>query len=485
MNLISSILLSLMVYFLSSLVAALPMFFGVSVEIGPILVPIFVAFGFIIRRKKLTKEVLFVNLSYFAFLSICLTILMYLSDGSLHSLIVVNGQWVAIPFFPMLFVLGIMDQIEVLYLCVLMSVFVAILCSALLHKEWLKERHIKKLLSGIAVMVILLGVIDTKLYLGRPERRYGGHGFHYMHGYSSTDFNDYMVYSNPSKLVELPHESQFIIEKESEMPVMDGAEACYPLYAAVAKAVYKGIEQIETPSFTDSSYENGKVVTFTNTIDGFDRLLREEADLFFGARPSADQMELAEEMKIEFEITPIGKEAFVFFVEEDNPVSNLTTDQIKSIYHGDITNWSEVGGENTEIIPFQRPKNSGSQTMMEYFMGDVALKEPKTYEMVSSMVGVIHHVAQYNNEEGAMGYSFRYFVEGLNQEEHVKLLSIDGVAPTSANIQNGSYPLVTNLCLITRKENKNPNVQKMVDFMLSEDGQYLVEKTGYSPLPKQ
>ena len=78
-----------------------------------------------------------------------------------------------------------------------------------------------------------------------------------------------------------------------------------------------------------------------------------------------------------------------------------------------------------------------------------------------------------------MGYSFRYFLEGLNQEKGVKMLSVDGVYPSLENIENGSYPLVTNVCLITRKDDPNPYVQKVIDYILSEQGQYIVRETGY------
>lgn len=172
----------------------------------------------------------------------------------------------------------------------------------------------------------------------------------------------------------------------------------------------------------------------------------------------------------------------MFFVEKDNPVSDLTADQIRAIYHGDITNWKELGGKDQEILAFQRPKNSGSQTMMEYFMGDISLKEPQTYERVDAMTGVIREVAQYANERGAMGYSFRYFLEELNQEEGVRMLSVDGVYPSLENIENGSYPFVTNVCLITRKYDPNPYVRKMTDFILSEDGQTIIRETGYAGL---
>ncbi|MBR0153321.1 MAG: substrate-binding domain-containing protein, partial [Lachnospiraceae bacterium] len=166
------------------------------------------------------------------------------------------------------------------------------------------------------------------------------------------------------------------------------------------------------------------------------------------------------------------------------PVDGLTAEQLKAIYHGDITNWSEVGGKNQKILAFQRPQNSGSQTMMEYFMGDVALKEPQTYEMVGAMDGVVRKVAQYANEEGAIGYSFRYFLEELNQEKGVKMLSIDGVYPSLENITNGTYPLTTNVCLITRKDNPNPYVREMTEYILSGEGQQIIEETGYAGLGK-
>ena len=152
------------------------------------------------------------------------------------------------------------------------------------------------------------------------------------------------------------------------MPVMDGAEACYPLYAAAAKAVYQDIAHIES-NWADSgerAWTNGKIVTFTNTVVGFERLIEGNVDLFFGARPSADQLAYAAEQGVELEITPIGREAFVFFVEEDEPVDGLTQDQLRAIYHGDVTDWSQVGGRAGEIAAFQRPAGSGSQTMRRW-----------------------------------------------------------------------------------------------------------------------
>ncbi|MDY4797382.1 MAG: substrate-binding domain-containing protein [Floccifex porci] len=226
----------------------------------------------------------------------------------------------------------------------------------------------------------------------------------------------------------------------------------------------------------------GTYVTFTNTIQAFYRLLNQEVDILFGARPSIEQYEMAKEMNMDLNVVPIGKEAFVFFVQEDNPIDNLTSDQIRSIYHGTITNWKEVGGKDEETQAFQRPKNSGSQTMMEYFMKDVSLKEAKTYETIAAMEGVISKVAQYNDEKGAMGYSFRYFIEVLQQEKNVKILSVDGIYPSIENIRNGSYPLIVDVCAIYNRSNSNENVSRLMNFILSKEGQAIVEQTGYSPI---
>ena len=275
------------------------------------------------------------------------------------------------------------------------------------------------------------------------KNKYLGHGFDYMQGWSSTDFTGYHVYDS-EKLYKLDHEASLIIENEEDMPVLDGAEACYPVYSALALAAYKNIGAIEADykkqaeekqesrdfsdddySLLDVYYHNGKYVTFTNTVEGYYRLTNGDVDILIGARPSRSQKSYATDVNEQIITTPIGKEAFVFFTQASNPVDNLTSDEIRSIYHGDITNWKDVGGKNQKIIAFQRPEDSGSQVAMKWFMGDVSLADPKKVEIVNvgPMGGIVTQVAQYYDEKGALGYTFKYFLTGLNQEKNVKILS--------------------------------------------------------------
>ena len=465
----------------ASFLGALPLFFGGPSWTCLVTVPLltwliyFSLDGRVDRRRGAR-----INGISLLLLALCFTVLMVLGKGSVDSTAVGQLLWLTLPFCPLWLLLSLMGERLILVLAIFLTYASGYLFCTCRKGE--RPRWRRLVLPGVGLA--LCAALCTGLYCNRPEVRYGGHGFAYMHGFSSTDFSQYMVYSQPGKLAALDHPAAFQIQDEADMPVMDGAEACYPLYAAAAKAVYQDIAHIES-NWADSgerAWTNGKIVTFTNTVVGFERLIEGNVDLFFGARPSADQLAYAAEQGMELEITPIGREAFVFFVEEDEPVDGLTQDQLRAIYHGDVTDWSQVGGRAGEIAAFQRPAGSGSQTMMEYFMGEVSLKEPQTYETVGSMEGVIRHVAQYANQRGALGYSFRYFIQGLSQEKGVKLLAVDGVTPDLAHIEDGSYPLTVPLCLVTRKDDPNPNVGKMIDFFLSPDGQTLVRETGYGGL---
>lgn len=465
----------------ASFLGALPLFFGGPSWTCLVTVPLltwliyFSLDGRVDRRRGAR-----INGISLLLLALCFTVLMVLGKGSVDSTAVGQLLWLTLPFCPLWLLLSLMGERLILVLAIFLTYASGYLFCTCRKGE--RPRWRRQAIPG--AMIVLCAALCTGLYCNRPEVRYGGHGFAYMHGFSSTDFSQYMVYSQPGKLAALDHPAAFQIQDEVDMPVMDGAEACYPLYAAAAKAVYQDIAHIES-NWADSgerAWTNGKIVTFTNTVVGFERLIEGNVDLFFGARPSADQLAYAAEQGVELEITPIGREAFVFFVEEDEPVDGLTQDQLRAIYHGDVTDWSQVGGRAGEIAAFQRPAGSGSQTMMEYFMGEVSLKEPQTYETVGSMEGVIRHVAQYASQRGALGYSFRYFIQGLSQEKGVKLLAVDGVTPDLAHIEDGSYPLTVPLCLVTRKDDPNPNVGKMIDFFLSPDGQTLVRETGYGGL---
>lgn len=280
---------------------------------------------------------------------------------------------------------------------------------------------------------------------------------------------EYLPFDEDSKIVKI--DSQLLdfegLPKE-QLPRIDGATAAFPVYSAFVHAVYPETTQLDDGVFN-----------YFNTVGGYYNLAERTTDVFIGAYPSKEQIEFAKEQNTEYVYTQIGSEAFVFFVHKDNPIESLTTEQIKGIYSGKITNWSEVGGNNEPIVPFQRPEGSGSQSMLIRIMGDTPIVEPDTQSLVDGMGGIIEEVADYKNKSTSIGFSFRYYVEGIIQNPDIKMIAIDDVFPSKENIKNGAYPFIASVYAVTYKGNPNENVQKLIDWMLSEEGQYIIEETGY------
>lgn len=258
---------------------------------------------------------------------------------------------------------------------------------------------------------------------------------------------------------------------KSDLPRLDGATALYPLYAAFAQAVYP-------KSDYDLHYSE---VMANTTPDAYQNLIDGKVDIIFAAGPSDEQLEAAKEKGVELKLTPIGREAFVFFVNAANPVKGLTTEQIRDVYAGRITDWAEVGGKPGPIRAFQRPKNSGSQTMLEKIMGSEPPMPAPEEDIATGMGGIISKTADYKNYENAIGYSFLYFATEMVQNGNIRLLEIDGVMPDKQAIRDRTYPFAAEFYAVTAGSD-NPNVGRFLEWILSAEGQSLVEKTGYTPI---
>lgn len=164
-----------------------------------------------------------------------------------------------------------------------------------------------------------------------------------------------------------------------------------------------------------------------------------------------------------------------------NDIDELSLEQIKGIYAGEITNWSEVDGDNEKIRAFQRPADSGSQTALQRLMGDTPLMEAPSEDVASGMGGIIHEVSQYKNYKNAIGYTFRYYSNEMVKNNEIKLLKLNGVEPTKETIRANSYPIASEFYIVTAGEPRG-NVKLLIDWILSEEGQALIEEAGYVSL---
>ncbi|MBS4206063.1 PstS family phosphate ABC transporter substrate-binding protein [Lederbergia citrea] len=392
-----------------------------------------------------------------------------------------NSLWVIyvllhLPFVPIGFIASF-SGIGILYFLAPLAYNAAFLLGFLLKERIRKPKptgniNKKQLLSFSFVIILAIGV-GSFVQWHRSQTVLPSYGFEYGGGYSSTDLWPYDISNPENQLPKLSEPATFTIK--DKYLILDGAEAAFPVYSAFAQAAYK-----------DMNLEgSGEFVSFTNTIYAYERLLDREVDIYFGAEPSADQLKMAEEQGRELIMTPIGKEAFVFFVNQKNPVDHLQVSEIQGIYSGDIQNWNEVGGNNEKIIAFQRPKNSGSQTLLEKIMGDKRLIKPLKEDVPEGMGGIIEQVADYRNYENALGFSFRFFATGMNKNSDLKFLAIDGVEPNSDNISSGTYPFTANLYAISLKDNPKATVEPFLEWMQGPQGQKLVEEVGYIKLEEQ
>lgn len=357
----------------------------------------------------------------------------------------------------------------------------------------------------IVIAMLIVPALIPLLFVKRKLRYLAGYGIGLMvflvsctanliyHHYDQTtvidtnpniDIQRYLPFQEENLLVRLEQDASLRFTENDNLPRVDGAAAVFPVYAAFVQEVYPETTTLYNWYYgSDKGYLGSSTAfQYNNTPSGYRKLAERSTDIFFGAYPSEEQISYAKEKGTELIYTPIGYEAFVFFVHRDNPIDSLTTEQIKGIYSGEITNWNQVGGRNEPIAAYQRNKNSGSQSMLIRFMGDTPLTDPPSEFVSGSMGGIAERVADYRSRSNSMGFSFRYYIEGIVQNPDIKLIAVDGIAPTVENIQNGTYPIIAPLYAVTWEGNENENVQKLLDWVLSEEGQYIIEQTGYTPV---
>ncbi len=252
-------------------------------------------------------------------------------------------------------------------------------------------------------------------------------------------------------------------------PRMDGSTATVPLAKAVAGALLK----------TDP--ENTSDLTqFNRTTQSFRNLLAGEKDILIVGEPNASVFQEMKDAGFKYEIEEIATDALIFVVNEANPVDSLTTEQIRDIYTGKITNWKEVGGNDEEIIPFQRNEGAGSQALMvKLVMKDTPLMDaPKEY-IPTSMGDLMSAVKSYDNSANAIGYSVYYYANDMKMAKGLKIIAVDGVQPEPATIRAREYPHLNAYYCVIPAETDCEGAKVIYDWLMTEDGQRLAAAEGY------
>ncbi len=266
-------------------------------------------------------------------------------------------------------------------------------------------------------------------------------------------------------------QASFVFTREN-LPRLDGSTSTVPLAQAMC-AVLLGEDPEQVSDLVD----------FSRTTQSYRNLMAGERDLVLAAEPEGEVLDQLKE-EGHWLYTPFATDALVFVVNQDNPVDNLTTEQLQKIYTGEITNWKEVGGNDLEIVPFQRNQGAGSQTMFEKLvMEELTPMEAPEAWIPDSMAGLMDAVREYDNTPAAIGFTVYYYANDMEMAQGLKVLSVDGVLPDAQSIRQGTYPFL-NPYFVAIDQNTAADSPTWIlyDWVLGPEGQKLAEREGYVPV---
>ena len=242
-----------------------------------------------------------------------------------------------------------------------------------------------------------------------------------------------------------------------DFPALDGSTACIPLIAQML-ADTTGMDLEEAQSIISVS-------TTAYAWESFGLYNTDTKMLVVYEAPDSVKEEL-KAANVQLEQKPIGVDALVFIVNEDNPVTDLTQQQLRDIYAGKITNWKDVGGQDLDIVAFQRGE----------------LMDPPTELAPTAMGELVDSLAAYNNSANAIGFSVYYYIDQMYSQPGLRLLSVDGVMPSNDTLADGSYPLCNDFYAVIRPDAAADSPERQLyDWLDTEAGQACIKKAGYVP----
>jgi phosphate transport system substrate-binding protein len=214
---------------------------------------------------------------------------------------------------------------------------------------------------------------------------------------------------------------------------------------------------------------------FMNLIDG-------DADIILTHRTiSPDEKVHADSAGITLIETPIALDAFVFVVNKSNPVRTLTVSQIQKIYTAEIANWSQVGGKNTSIKVFTRPRNSGSEEVFRELVMDGL--EPANFpaSAIGGMAQVFGEILHY---EDAICYTFNNYknLQARVPDSEVPKIAVNGILPEEKTVKNGTFPFISKVHVAIRSDlDHNSMAYRLYQWLQSEDAKSTITECGFLP----
>jgi phosphate transport system substrate-binding protein len=220
-------------------------------------------------------------------------------------------------------------------------------------------------------------------------------------------------------------------------------------------------------------------VTGGGSGTGISSLINGTTDICTASRP----MKASEKDKMKIRYKTMGveikaaKDGLSIYLNDANPVNELTLKQIKDIFTGKIKNWKDVGGKNARIILYGRENNSGTYV----FLKDYVLNGADYTKMVQSLPGTASVVNAVARDKNGIGYGGDAYGKGIKIAAIKKDDKTQGIKPNDQSIKDNSYPITRYLYLFVRNR-PSGLLKDYIDWILSREGQSIVKKVGYFPV---
>lgn len=236
-----------------------------------------------------------------------------------------------------------------------------------------------------------------------------------------------------------------------------------------------GLFPLEKVNVESMSYENA----FTSLING-------KNDVILALKPSEEMINYSQDVLTEVEMIPIAKDALIVMNNRYNPVKNITKEQFQKIYSGEIKNWKDLFGEDLEILPYLNTVSYDSYFGLLDILNGANIVKPKISLKKSSFANIVKAIGEYEDTaDSAIGFGLFYNIDELFGNRNINILSVNGITPTLENVNSGDYPLTVNIYAIIRKDSaENSRARRLVNFILSEEGQNIIEENGYLKIVK-
>lgn len=285
----------------------------------------------------------------------------------------------------------------------------------------------------------------------------------------------------------------------SNFPVIDGSDSTTPLrYILMCKLLgfnytweRSPFVQYDGPMFVMPDYTcteeeqhhlRADCMKESNTHQSFINLIDNSVELILTARSiSRDEQVYANEQNVTLIEKPIAKDALTFMVNPANPINYLTKEQIQRIYTGEIKNWGEVDGNDAQITPYIRNRNSGSQEKFETMvMAGLTIADFPEMQIGNIMMSPYY---QLENDENGIAFTPYYYYSTIVNNGKTKAIGVEGVSMTKENIRNNLYPYITDVYAAVRSDiDKGSVAYKLFEFLTTSEGQSIVKESGYVPL---